>query len=32
VTYRSYPAANQPQPGLSNYTIPWIIYLIDRKP
>ena len=32
VTYRAYPAANQPQPGLSNYTIPWIIYLIDRKP
>jgi len=32
VTYRAYPAASQPQPGLSNYTIPWIIYLIDRKP
>jgi len=32
VTYRSYPAASMPQPGLSNYTIPWIIYLIDRKP
>ena len=32
MTYRKYPAANFPQPGLSNYTIPWILYMIDRKP
>jgi hypothetical protein len=32
ITYRKYTAANQPQPGLSNYTIPWILYLVDRKP
>lgn len=32
VVYRPYPAGNQANPGLSNYTVPWIIYLIDRKP
>ena len=32
ITYRKYPAGNQPQPGLSNYTIPWILYMVDRKP
>lgn len=32
VTYRAYTAASMPQPGLSNYTIPWILYMIDRKP
>jgi hypothetical protein len=32
VTYRAYTAASMPQPALSNYTIPWILYMIDRKP
>lgn len=32
VTFRPYLAANQANPSLSNYTIPWIIYMIDRQP
>jgi hypothetical protein len=32
VVYQPYPQGNQTNPGLSNYTIPWILFLIDRKP
>ena len=32
VTYQVYTAANQPNPANSNYTIPWVVFLIDRKP
>jgi hypothetical protein len=32
VTFRVYAAANQANPSLSNYTIPWVLFLIDRKP
>jgi hypothetical protein len=32
VVYRAYSAGNQANPSLSNYTIPWIIFVIDRQP
>ncbi|MGD0483345.1 MAG: hypothetical protein ABSB58_01685 [Gemmatimonadales bacterium] len=32
LVYRAYPAGNQPNPSLSNYTIPWILFVIDRQP
>jgi len=32
VVYRVYPAGNQPNPSLSNYTVPWILFVIDRQP
>jgi len=32
VTYRAYPTSGQWAPGSSNYTIPWVLFMIDRKP
>ncbi len=32
VVYRPYPAGNQANPSLSNYTIPWVLFVIDRQP